>query len=242
MTAFKILVCDPLSPKGVTILSKECQVDEKPKLPEEEIIKIIPQYDGVIVRSGTKITEKIITAASKLKVIGRAGVGVDNIDVKAATKKGIVVLNSPEGNTRAAAEQTLALLFSVMRKTPQAYISMKEKRWDRKKFMGSELYNKKFGIVGLGKIGTAVAKMALGIGMQVYAYDPFADEEMCERLGITFLPLEKLFKEVDIISLHVPKNDDTKDLINTQSISKMKKGIIIINCARGGVVNEDDLY
>lgn len=234
----KILVADKLSQEGLETLKKIGDVDVKTGLPEEELIKIIPDYDALVVRSETKVTAKIIAAGKKLKIIGRAGVGVDNIDTAAATKHGIIVVNSPEGNTIAAAEQTLALIMSLARNIPQAYSSMNQGKWERGKFMGVEVYNKTLGVIGLGKIGSAVAGYGMALGMNVIAYDPFVSQESAKKLGIQLKSLDEIISSADFITLHVPKTPETFHLIDKARIEKMKTGVRIINCSRGGVVDE----
>lgn len=234
----KILVADKISGEGLETLKKVGEVDVKTGLPEAELVKIIPEYDALIVRSETKVTANIIKAGKKLKIIGRAGVGVDNIDCPAATKYGVIVVNSPEGNTIAAAEQTMALIFALARNIPQAYNSMLEGKWERSKFMGVELYNKTLGVVGLGKIGSRVAGYAMAAGMNVIAYDPFVSEERAKKIGVTLKKLDELTSEADFITLHLPKTEETFHLIDKARIEKMKTGVRIINCARGGIVDE----
>lgn len=238
----KVLISDKTSEKGLEILRKAgITVDVKTGLSEDEIIKIIGDYDAQIVRSETKTTAKIIEAGKKLKIVGRAGVGVDNIDLEAATKKGVIVVNSPEGNTIAAAEHTIAMLLSMVRNIPMAYDALKDKRWDRSKYTGIEVYNKVLGVIGLGKIGTRVAKYGIGLDMKVMGFDPFVTEEYANNLGIELASLEEIYKKADIISLHIPKTTETANLINKETIAKMKDGVRIVNCARGGIVNEQDL-
>jgi len=239
----KVLVSDNISSKGVEILKKAgLEVEVKTGLKPEELKAIIGEYDALVIRSATKVTAEIIEAADKLKVIGRAGTGVDNVDKVAATKKGIVVMNTPGGNTITTAEHAIAMLFSLARKIPQATASMKSGKWEKKKFMGVELYNKTIGIIGLGRIGSEVAKRTQCMGMNVLAYDPFLSDERAEELGITKTDLDRIFAEADFITLHTPLTPETKHLINKDTIAKMKKGVYIINCARGGIVNEKDLY
>lgn len=239
----KVLVSDSISQRGIEILKKAgLEVDVKTGLKPEELKEIIGEYDALIIRSATKVTADIIDAAHRLKVIGRAGTGVDNVDKIAATKKGIVVMNTPGGNTITTAEHTIGLLFSLARKIPQAVASMKEGKWEKKKFMGIELYNKTLGIIGLGRIGSEVAKRMQCMGMNVLAYDPFLSDEKAEELGIIKTDLDRIFAESDFITIHTPLTSETKYLINKNTIAKMKKGVYIINCARGGIVNEKDLY
>ncbi|MDJ0725553.1 MAG: phosphoglycerate dehydrogenase [Prochloraceae cyanobacterium] len=238
----KVLVSDPVDKAGIEILSQVAQVDQKSKLPIEELIGIIPEYDALMVRSGTKVTKEVIEAGTQLKIIGRAGVGVDNIDVNAATRKGIVVVNSPEGNTIAAAEHALAMMLSLSRHIPDANQSVKNNKWDRKLFMGTEVYKKTLGLVGLGKIGSHVATVARSLGMKVLAYDPYISKERAEQIGCALVDLDLLYQESDYISLHVPKTPDTAHLIDAEALEKMKPTARLINCARGGIVDEEALY
>ncbi|MBA3071089.1 MAG: phosphoglycerate dehydrogenase, partial [Nitrospirae bacterium] len=197
---------------------------------------------GLVIRSATKVTAEIIEAAKNLKVIGRAGSGLDNVDKAAASKKGIVVMNTPGGNTITTAEHTIALLFSLARMVPQATTSMKAGQWEKKKFMGVELFNKTLGIIGLGSIGNQVAKKAQGLEMVVIAYDPFLSDDKAKASGIEKVSLDELFSRSDFITIHTPLTPETKNLINSETIGKMKKEVRIINCARGGIINEKDLY
>ncbi|RJR14832.1 MAG: phosphoglycerate dehydrogenase, partial [Nitrospiraceae bacterium] len=239
----KVLVSDNISEKGVKILEKAgLEVDVKTGRTPEELKKDIGKYDALIVRSATKATADIISAAKKMKVIGRAGSGLDNVDKIAATKQGIVVMNTPGGNTITTAEHTAALLLSMARKIPQATASMKQGKWEKKKFMGVELYNKTLGIIGLGNIGSHVAKMAQGMGMKVITYDPYLSEEKAKTLGVEVVSLNELFKGSDFITSHIPLTNETRGLIGEKSIAKMKKGVMIINASRGGVVDEKALY
>lgn len=234
----KVLVSDSVDPVGIEILSQVAQVDLKPGLSPEELISIIPEYDALMIRSGTQVTEAVIEASKPLKIIGRAGVGVDNVDVKAATRRGIVVVNSPEGNTIAAAEHALAMMMAMSRYIPDANHSTKSGQWNRKAFMGSEVYKKTLGVVGLGKIGAHVATVAKAMGMKLLAYDPFVSAERAAQLDCRLVELDMLFSESDYITLHVPKTPETANLINDESIAKMKPTTRIINCSRGGVIDE----
>ena len=237
----RILVADPVSEKGVALLSEKHDVDVKLKLPVDELIKIIPHYDALVVRSETKVTRAVIEAADNLKVIGRAGVGVDNIDVEAATQKGIIVLNAPEGNTVAATEMTLAVMLSLARNVPQAHASIQQGKWERSKFIGVELRGKTLGILGLGRIGTGVAKRAVAMEMEVVAYDPFISAGHAKALGLELAELDEVIRRADFITLHLPLTNDTKNLINRESLATMKDGVRIINCARGGTIDEEAL-
>jgi D-3-phosphoglycerate dehydrogenase len=238
----KILVSDSLSKQGVEILQKAgLTVDVKPKMPKEELLREIKRYEGLIVRSATKVTAEVIMAAEKLRIIGRAGSGLDNVDVPTATKRGIVVMNTPGGNTVTTAEHTLAMIFALARKIPQATASMKTGKWDKDRFMGMELYNKTLGIVGMGQIGSHLAKLAQGSMMNVIAFDPYLAEDRARKMGVEMMSLPDLFRRADIITVHTPLTPETKNIINADTMNTMKDGVRIINCARGGIINEKDL-
>jgi D-3-phosphoglycerate dehydrogenase len=238
----KVLVSDSISPRGVDILKKAgLEVDVKVGLKPDELKSIIGGYHGLIIRSATKVTAEIIEAAEKLKVIGRAGSGLDNVDKAAASKRGIVLMNTPGGNTITTAEHTLALLFAVVRKIPQAHMSMSAGKWEKKLFMGTELFNKTIGILGLGNIGTEVAKRAHGLGMYVLAYDPFLSDEKAKGLGVERVDISQLLKRSDFITVHTPLTNETRNIINKKNLKDLKDGVYIINCARGGIVNEEAL-
>ena len=240
----KVLVSDTLSDKGVEIFKKAggIEVEVKTKLSPEELKATIGGYDGLVVRSATKVTAEILEHPGKLKVVGRAGSGLDNIDVKAASKKGIVVMNTPGGNTITTAEHALSMMLALSRRIPQATASMKGKKWEKNKFMGAEIYNKTLGVVGLGQIGSVVADRARGLKMNVIAYDPYLSPERAAQLKVELVSLDEILKRSDYITIHVPKSTETTYLINKDAFSKMKKGVFVINCARGGIVNEKDLY
>jgi D-3-phosphoglycerate dehydrogenase len=237
----KVLVSDPIDQVGIDILSQVAQVDVKTGLPPEELIRIIPAYDALMIRSGTRVTQAVIEAGSQLKIIGRAGVGVDNVDVPEATRKGILVVNSPEGNTIAAAEHALAMMLSLSRYIPAANQSVKDGKWNRSSFTGVEVYKKTLGVVGLGKIGAHVATVARSMGMKLLAYDPFISTERAEQLGCRVVELDLLLQEADFITLHLPKTPETTHLINEAALAKMKPTARIINCARGGIIDETAL-
>ena len=238
----KVLITDKINEAAGKIIEQAAQVDFLPTMTEDELVNIIPQYDALMVRSQTKVTAKIIEAGKNLKIIGRAGVGVDNIDVEAATQKGIIVVNSPDGNTMAAAEHTIALMLAMARNIASAAISTKEGKWERAKFTGCELYNKTLGIIGLGKIGSHVAQVALSLGMKLVVYDPYTSKEVVEKMGAEYVTsLDEFWPKCDIITVHVPKTKETINLINKETIAKMKKGVRLVNCARGGIINENDL-
>lgn len=234
----KVLVSDPIDQVGIDILSQVAQVDVKTDLSPDDLIRVIPDYDALMIRSGTRVTKDVIEAGNQLKIIGRAGVGVDNVDVLAATRKGIVVVNSPEGNTIAAAEHTLAMMMSMSRYIPSANQSVKGGKWDRKSFTGVEVYKKTLGIVGLGKIGAHVATVARAMGMKLLAFDPFISHERAEQLGCRLVEIDLLLQEADYITLHLPKTPETTHLINADALNKMKPTARIINCARGGIIDE----
>ncbi|MBD2033646.1 phosphoglycerate dehydrogenase [Phormidium sp. FACHB-592] len=234
----KVLVSDPIDQVGIDILSQVAQVDVKTDLSPDDLIRIIPDYDALMIRSGTRVTQAVIEAGNQLKIIGRAGVGVDNVDVLAATRKGIVVVNSPEGNTIAAAEHTLAMMMAMSRYIPAANQSVKADKWDRKHFTGVEVYKKTLGIVGLGKIGAHVATVARAMGMKLLAYDPFISHERAEQLGCRIVEMDVLLQQADYITLHIPKTAETTHLINAAAIARMKPTARIINCARGGIIDE----
>lgn len=240
--ATKVLVTDKLDEAGITILKQGSEVDYKPGLPPEDLKSCIKDYDALLVRSQTKATKEVLESCNtKMKIIGRAGVGVDNIDLDTATEKGIIVVNSPEGNTIAAAEHTVAMIMALCRHIPQADKSMKENKWDRAKFLGVELNGRTLGIIGLGKIGQRVGKAALSMGMKIIGFDPYISEERAEQLGFKKVELEDIWANSDVITVHVPKVKETANLINKDTIAKMKDGVRIVNCARGGIINEQEL-
>src|SRR4030043_2277574 len=240
----KVLISDPLSNKGLEILGKAkgLQYDIKSGLPPEELKKIIPEYDAIIVRSETKLKAEIIEAGDRLKVIGRAGIGLDNVDLSAATKKGIVVMNTPQENAIAAAEHTIAMILSISRKIPQATASMRAGKWEKKKFMGVELYNKTLGLIGIGAIGTMVADRARGLKMKGIGYDPYLSKEVAEKKGVDLVSFDELLSRSDFTRVHTPLTEETRNLIDKKTLDKMKNRVILINCARGGIINEKDLY
>lgn len=237
---FKILVSDSLSEEGLKILKsvKEFQVDIKTELKPEELKTIIKDYDALLVRSATKVNKDIIAAASNLKVIGRAGVGLDNVDLEAATAKGIIVMNTPAGNTISTAEHTMSMILALSRNIAQANASTRKGEWKRSKFMGIELYGKVLGIVGFGRIGSEVAKRALSFGMKVLVYDPFLSKEITEKMAIEVVELKDLYRDSDYITVHTPLTEETKHMISKNEFAMMKKGVRLINCARGGIIDE----
>ncbi|MDG6250042.1 hydroxyacid dehydrogenase, partial [Methanocalculus sp.] len=239
--SYNVLVSDPLAEEGIEILKNFCNVDEKIGLSEDELVGIIGNYDALVVRSGTEVTARVIEAATKMKYIGRAGAGVDNIDTDAATRKGIIVANAPEGNTLAATEHTMAMMLSLARRIPSANASLKKGEWKRSKFMGVEMNEKTLGVVGFGRIGREVAQRAQSFNMRVVAYDPFITPERGAQFGVEMMSVEDLFKVADVITVHTPLIKETKHLVNAASIATMKDGVRIINCARGGIIDEKAL-
>ncbi len=239
----KVLISDNLAPVGEKILREAgLEVDVKTGLPPEELKAIIPEYDGLVIRSATKVREDIIEAATKLKVVGRAGIGLDNVDIPAASQKGIVVMNAPDGNATTAAEHAIAMMMSLARNIPQATASMKAGKWEKKKFMGREVTGKTLGIVGIGRIGSIVCNRAQGLQMKVIAYDPFMPEDLVEKLGVELVDLNELARRADFITVHTPLTKDTHHLLSTEFFSNMKPDAMFIDCARGGVLDEQALY
>src|SRR5512137_894664 len=241
----KILVCDPVSPKGIAVLQQrpEFEVVVLPKrLSEAELLPVVKDVVAMVVRSETKVTRKVIEAAPQLKVVGRAGVGVDNVDVNAATEHGVVVMNTPGGNTISTAELSFAMLLSLARKVPQAHGSMTAGRWDRKQFQGTELAGKTLGVLGLGRIGSEVARRALAFGMSVVGYDPFLTEARAKALGVQLVAdLDDVYRDADFITVHMPVTDQTRGMLNAAAFARMKPKVCLVNCARGEIIAENDL-
>jgi D-3-phosphoglycerate dehydrogenase len=235
----RVLIADQLSPAAVAIFKQRgIETDVNVGLPKGELEKIIADYDGLAVRSATKVTEKVLAVASKLKVVGRAGIGVDNIDVKAATAKGVIVMNTPFGNSITTAEHAISLLMALARQIPEADRSTQAGKWEKSKFMGIEVFGKTLGVIGCGNIGSIVADRGIGLKMKVLAYDPFLSEERALELGVGKVDLDHLLRRADFITLHTPLTDKTRNIIDAASLAKTRKGVRIINCARGGLVNE----
>ena len=241
----KIVVCDPISPKGIALLQQrpEFNVVVLPKrLSEAELLPLVADAVALVVRSETKVSAKVIAAAKNLRVVGRAGVGVDNVDIEAATQHGTVVMNTPGGNTITTAELTFTMLLSLARKVPQAHATMVAGKWDRKLFQGVELQGKTLGVLGMGRIGTEVAKRALAFGMRVLAYDPYLTEERARAIGAEFAPsLDDVYLAADFITVHMPVTKETREMLNAAAFAKMKPGVKIVNCARGEIIAEADL-
>jgi D-3-phosphoglycerate dehydrogenase / 2-oxoglutarate reductase len=233
-----ILVTDNIHDAAVRILRPVADVVFEKSLTHEQLMAIIPQVDGLMIRSASQVTAEVLAAATQLKIVGRAGVGVDNVDLPAATARGVVVVNSPEGNTVAASEHTIGMLFAVARHIAEADASMKGGQWQRSKLVGVELFGKTLGIIGMGKIGARVAKTAITLGMKVMVYDPFLSPSLADELGVTPVPLARIWEQSDFMTIHAPKTKDTTHLINTDTLALCKKGVRIVNCARGGIIDE----
>lgn len=240
----KVLVSDKMGEEGLEIFRKAegIELDVKTGLKPEELKEIIGQYHGLAIRSATKVTKEIIDAAANLKVVGRAGIGLDNVDIPAATQKGIAVMNTPGGNTVTTAEHAIAMMMALTRNIPKATATMKQGLWEKKSLQGRELFNKTLGLIGFGNIGSIVANRAQGLKMQVIIADPNVTPEHIRKAGFESVSLEELYKRSDYITIHVPKLESTTNLLNKKTFEMMKKGVMIINCARGGIINEDDLY
>ncbi len=241
MSVAKVLIADSISPRGVDELTRDgaLEVAVKTGLSEKELVDLIPEFSALVVRSQTKVTANILNAATKLRVVGRAGVGVDNVDVEAATKRGVIVLNAPGGNTVSTAEHAFSLLLSVARKIPAADANVREKKWDKKNFEGVELYNKTLGIIGMGRIGSELSRRAIAFGMRVMAYDPYLSASRARSLQVELVDdLDDLLTSADFISLHTPLTNETRHILNAARLQKTKRGVRIINCARGGLIDE----
>src|SRR6516162_854927 len=241
---FRVLLSDSLAPQGIEILERDSRIlcDARPGLSGVELAEIISSYDALLIRSSTKVTREIIERAASLKVIGRAGVGVDNVDLDAATRQGIVVMNSPLGNSVTTAEHTISMMMAMSRHIPDASAAVRAGKWERGKFTGIEVFNKTLGIIGLGNIGRIVADRALGLKMKVIGFDPILTSEAAARIGVEMVGLEELFRRADFITVHTPLTDETHGLVGPAAFALMKTGARVINCARGGVIDEDALY
>jgi D-3-phosphoglycerate dehydrogenase len=236
----KVLVSDSLAPQGLELLeqARGLEVDYAPGISPADLMERIQDAEGLVIRSGTKVTREVLERAGKLRVIGRAGIGVDNVDVSAATERGIVVVNTPSGNNVTTAEHAIALLVSLARHIPQATASMKAGKWEKTAFTGTELSNRTLGVLGLGNIGRVVAQLAQGLGMRVIAYDPHLPDEIAAKLDIELLALDELFTRADAITVHVPKTKETTGLLNAAAFAKCKRGVLVVNAARGGIIDE----
>ena len=235
----RVLISDKLSPAAVAIFKERgVEVDVKPGLDKDELAKIIGDYDGLAIRSATKVTAKLLESATRLKVVGRAGIGVDNVDIPAATARGVIIMNTPFGNSITTAEHAIALMFALARQLPAADASTQAGKWEKNRFMGVELTGKVFGVIGCGNIGSNAAARALGLKMRVIAYDPFLSEEHAAELGVEKVELDNLLARADFITLHTPLTAQTRNILSAEALAKCKKGVRIINCARGGLVDE----
>ncbi len=243
--AVRVLVADPISDQGLDVLrsAEGVEADVRTGLAPEELIEIIGEYDGLIVRSATRVTADVIEAGRRLKVVGRAGVGVDNIDVDAATRRGVLVINAPEGNTLATAEHTIAMMMALARWIPAAHVSVvRDQRWDRQRFMGVQLHGKTLGIIGLGRVGSQVARRAQALGMTVLAYDPYITQERSRELRVELAEVDDICRRADFITVHTPLTKATRGIIGREQFALMKPGVRIVNCARGGIIDEEALY
>ncbi|HZG75722.1 MAG TPA: hydroxyacid dehydrogenase, partial [Paenibacillus sp.] len=236
----KVLVSDPISDLGLQQLTDatDIAVEKKIGLSEDELVAVIGEYDALLVRSQTRVTERVLAAGTRLKVVGRAGVGVDNIDLDAATKRGVIVINAPDGNTITTCEHTFAMMMALARHIPQAYRKTVEGVWDRKSFLGVELRNKVLGVLGMGRIGSEVAKRAKAFGMDVIGYDPFLSEDRAEKMGVRLGSVDDIIRQADFMTVHTPLTNETHHMIAKPQFEVMKRGMRIINCARGGIIDE----
>ncbi|HYD14067.1 MAG TPA: NAD(P)-dependent oxidoreductase, partial [Allosphingosinicella sp.] len=235
----KVLISDAMDPKAAEIFrANGVEVDERPGLSKDELKAIIGDYDGLAIRSATRVTAELLEAATKLKVVGRAGIGVDNVDIPAATARGVVVMNTPFGNSITTAEHAVALMFALARELPAADFSTQAGKWEKNRFMGVELYGKTLGLIGAGNIGSIVADRANGLKMHVVAYDPFLSPERAVEIGVEKVELDDLLARADLITLHTPLTDKTRNILSEENLRKTKKGVLIVNCARGGLVDE----
>ena len=240
----RVLISDNLSIEGIEIFRKTpgIEVEIRTKMTPDELKAVIKDYDALVIRSATKVTKEVIDLAGKLAIVGRAGIGLDNVDIPAATKRGIVVMNTPGGNAVTTGEHTIAMMLALVRHIPQATASMKAGKWEKNRFTGHEFLNKTLGIIGIGRVGSIVADRAKGLKMNVIAFDPFITPEAAENAGITLGTLDEIYAQADVITIHTPMTKETRGLVNAAAFAKMKKGVYIVNCARGGLVHEKDLY
>ena len=244
MPRYRVLLLDGIDPAGIELIQRTNSLDPivHEKIAREKLLEIVADVDGIIVRSGTAVDRELIQIAKRLKVIGRAGVGVDNVDLDAATERGVLVMNSPGGSTTTTAEHTIAMLFALARNIPQAYKTLKNRQWEKTKFKGVELAGKTLGVIGLGRIGSEVARKCQAMGMNVVAYDPYINPDAHLSSGLELVDLQEIFRQADFITVHVPLSEHTRNLINKNTIARMRDGVRILNCARGGIINEHDLY
>jgi len=244
MPRYKVLLLDGIDPAGIELIQRTTSIDPivHDKIVREKLLDIVVDADGIIVRSSTAVDRELIQKAKRLRVIGRAGVGVDNVDLDAATERGVLVMNSPSGSTTTTAEHTIAMLFALARNIPQAYKTLKNRQWEKTKFKGVELAGKTLGVIGLGRIGSEVARKCQAMGMNVVAYDPYINPDAHLSSGLELVDLQEIFRQADFITVHVPLSEHTRNLINKNTIARMRDGVRVLNCARGGIINEPDLY
>jgi len=244
MPRYRVLLLDGIDPAGIELIQRTNSLDPivHEKIAREKLLDIVADVDGIIVRSGTAVDRELIQKAKRLRVIGRAGVGVDNVDLDAATERGVLVMNSPGGSTTTTAEHTIAMLFALARNIPQAYKTLKNRQWEKTRFKGVELAGKTLGVIGLGRIGSEVARKCRAMGMNVVAYDPYINPDAHLSSGLELVDLQEIFRQADFITVHVPLSEHTRNLINQNTIARMRDGVRILNCARGGIINEHDLY
>src|SRR5688572_16345551 len=243
MASFKVLLLDGIDPAGIDVIEKTGAITPlvHDKIPREQLLELVSDVDGIVVRSATSVDRELIKHAPRLKVVGRAGVGVDNVDIEAATESGVLVMNSPGGSTTTTAEHAIAMLFALARSIPQAYLALKNGKWEKSRFKGTEITGKTLGVVGLGRIGSEVARKCQAMGMNVLAYDPFINPDTPLSSGLVLVSLDEIGEKADFITFHVPLTDETRNLVNSATIARMKDGVRLVNCARGGIVNEEDL-
>jgi len=243
MTMQRVLVTDTLAESGLQILraAPDVELDDRPGLKGKELLQAVAQSDALITRSGTAVTAELVNAGNRLRIIGRAGVGLDNVDVDACTARGILVINAPTANILSATEHTMAMLLSLCRNIPEAHASVKRGEWNRSKFMGIELSGKVLGVIGLGRIGTRITTRARAFGMRVIAYDPYIAQTVGEKVGADMMSLDELLGQADVITVHTPLSDETRGMIGPAEIGRMKDGVILVNCARGGIYEENAL-
>src|SRR5688572_31950982 len=243
MAKFKVLLLDGIDPAGVEVVEKTGEITPlvHNKIAREKLLELVADVDGIVVRSATSVDRELILRAPRLKVVGRAGVGVDNVDIEAATERGVLVMNSPGGSTTTTAEHAIAMLFALARSIPQAYLALRGGKWDKSRFKGTEITGKTLGVVGLGRIGSEVARKCQAMGMNVLAYDPFINPDTPLSSGLVLVSLDEIGEKADFITFHVPLTDETRNLVNSATIARMKDGVRLVNCARGGIVKEDDL-
>jgi D-3-phosphoglycerate dehydrogenase len=244
MPRYRVLLLDGIDPAGIELVQRTSSIDPivHDKIGREKLLDIVADVDGIIVRSGTAVDRELIQKAKRLRVIGRAGVGVDNVDLDSATERGVLVMNSPGGSTTTTAEHTIAMLFALARNIPQAYKTLKNRQWEKSKFKGVELAGKTLGVIGLGRIGSEVARKCQAMGMNVVAYDPYINPDAHLSSGLELVDLQEIFRQADFITVHVPLSEHTRNLINKNTIAQMRDGVRILNCARGGIIDENDLY